>query len=446
MYIFISHAAKNEKESKRICEMLKSNGHTCFFAPQDLKSDKNYDNEMKQTINMCEAFLLVLSKASNDSEKILREIECAVSHCIPILVYQIEDVKLNKPLEYFLMSNQWIVGKNEDNYEKILEGIKNIADNCTKEKESCKKDQLHDSESKRNYKDIRKRGLEIIELVAVAALCIFMFLHERDTKVKLAEGDRVEFGTYLGEPIAWRVLQTQKNGETLLISENVLTFKAYNAADSGRYNRDDAGNDYWSLHETEADRDLELQAYVRGNSCWAESDIRTWLNSDEEHVIYDGLGPAVVAMSEMKNGYADEPGFLTGFTQQEKAAILPTKNVTNSNALGKEPIESTDLVWLLSKDELVWLKEANVNVYAKPTDKALEQDETSWYTIFSLDFGVDAYLWWLREPVPDKSSQCYMVDNGYRSELLRTMEVGVEGFGIRPVVRVNAKKIKFNNI
>lgn len=341
-----------------------------------------------------------------------------------------------------ICSNQRLVSKDADNDVKRPEHIQNTEENSDEEKEEQKQKLTQDSAHSRNRKDRRKRMLEFIELAAVAGLCVFLFLHERDTKVKLVEGDRVEFGTYLGDPIVWRVLQAQKSGETLLISEDILTFKAFNAADSGRYNMDDEGNDYWSLYETEADRDLELQAYVRGNSCWAESDIRTWLNSDEEFVIYDGIGPVTGSMSEMKNGYADEPGFLTGFTKQEKAIILPTQNLTNSNALGREPIESTDLVWLLSKDELELLGKANVSVYAKPTQKALEQDETSWYTIFSLDFGVDAYLWWLREPVPDKSSKGYLVDNGSSSDLLRKMEVGVEGFGIRPVVKINAKKLR----
>lgn len=300
----------------------------------------------------------------------------------------------------------------------------------------------HSAKSSGDNKDKRKTVLEIIEFVAVASICVFMFFHERNAQVDLAPGDRVVFGAYLGEPIEWRVLKVDKNGEAVLISQDILTFKAFNAADSGTFNEDDEGNSYWSVRETEADRDLELQAYVRGNSRWADSDIRTWLNSDKKNVAYDGIGPADRAMSEKKNGYLDEPGFLTGFTDKEKAAIVPTQNITNGNALDREPVETTDLVYLLSEEELSWLKEADVSVYAMPTRQALEQDETSWYTIFSLEFGVDAYLWWLREPVPDKSSRCYMVDNGYQSDLLRRMEVGTEGFGIRPVVRVNSKKLK----
>ena len=438
MNIFISHSAKNEKLTKRLCEMLELNGHSCVLASQDSRFGKS-----DQGISRCEALLLILSDASNQSEHVLKEIEYAVSHCMPTLVYQIEDVRLNKSLEYFLMSNQWIVGKDVDNYDKILEGIKNIESNHPKDSKNSPKEQKRDVRAKRKPADTRKRVLEIIELAAVAAICIFMFLQERDVNVKLAEGDTVTFGTYLGEPITWRVIQAGEKNEAVLISEDILTFKAFSAAESGRYNRDDDQNDYWSMEETKADQNLEVQAYVRGNSCWDTSDIRTWLNSDQENVVYDGIGPVESAMSEAKNGYIEEPGFLTGFTEQEKDAIIPTQHLTNGNALDREPVESTDLVYLLSEEELSWLEAANVNIYAKPTSQAIEQDETSWYRAFSTEVGVETYYWWLREPVPDKSSKCFMVNNGYNAEKLVDMDVGVEGFGVRPVIKINIKKIKF---
>lgn len=438
MNIFISHSAQNEKLTKRLCEMLEANGHSCVLASMDSRLGKN-----DQGISRCEALLLILSDASNQSEHVLREIEYAVSHCMPTLVYQIEDVRLNKSLEYFLMSNQWIVGKDVDNYDKILEGIKNIESNHPKDSKNSPKEQKRDVRAKRKPADTRKRVLEIIELAAVAAICIFMFLHERDVNVKLAEGDTVTFGTYLGEPITWRVIQAGEKNEAVLISEDILTFKAFSAAESGRYNRDDDQNDYWSMGETKADQNLEVQAYVRGNSCWDTSDIRIWLNSDQENVVYDGIGPVESAMSEAKNGYIEEPGFLTGFTEQEKDAIIPTQHLTNGNALDREPVESTDLVYLLSEEELSWLEAANVNIYAKPTSQAIEQDETSWYRAFSTEVGVETYYWWLREPVPDKSSKCFMVNNGYNAEKLVDMDVGVEGFGVRPVIKINIKKIKF---
>ena len=217
--------------------------------------------------------------------------------------------------------------------------------------------------------------------------------------------------------------------------------KAFSAADSGSFNYDDDGNSYWSVGETEADRDLALQAYVRGSSSWVQSDLRIWLNSDKENVVYDGIGPVAGAMCNIKNGYASEAGFLTGFTAQEREAILPTEHRTNGNACDSGPVSSTDLVYLLSEEELSWLMEADVSIRTKPTALAAEQDQTKWYKMFSLDYGIDAYYWWLRDPVPEKSSNCYYVSNGYTGVLLSEMEAGAEGVGIRPALRVDTKKL-----
>lgn len=309
---------------------------------------------------------------------------------------------------------------------------------------------LH-SEKNRNI-DKRKRALELIEIFSVVTICAIMYFHERGLAAQPgadalpALGDHVLFGTYLGEPIEWRVIKTGENGEAVLIAENILTMKAFNAADSGNFNYDDDDNCYWSVGETEADSNLELQAYVRGNSCWADSDLRAWLNTDRENVVYDGIGPVTSAMSSHKNGYANEPGFLNGFTRQEREAIVPTENVTNGNALDGGKISSTDLVYLLSEEELSWLIEADVNIRAKPTAQAIEQDQTAWYQMFSLELGIEAYYWWLREPVPDTASNCYVVDIGYKSRLLRgDKAVGLEGYGVRPAVKVDTRKITLLN-
>ena len=67
MNIFISHSSKNEKLTKRLCEMLESNGHSCVLASQDSRFGKS-----DQDISRCEALLLILSDASNQSEHVLK--------------------------------------------------------------------------------------------------------------------------------------------------------------------------------------------------------------------------------------------------------------------------------------------------------------------------------------------------------------------------------------
>ncbi len=251
-------------------------------------------------------------------------------------------------------------------------------------------------------------------------------------KKELALGDTVTFGTYNEEPITWRVIHFLEDGSVaVLITENIITMKAYDAAESEAFNKDN-GTDYWK-YSAEDFADPALEAKVRGSNKWSSSNIRAWLNSDMQVVAYEGGRPAKSAMSDKKNGYENEVGFLYGFTDAEKDAVVETE-VETEGAITK------DKVFLLDLDELEWLKEADVNFLTKPTEAAAEQDATKWYSGYSLDYGIDHYFWWLREPKEDSASQCYVVSNGFTSDLTTTQIVGTEGFGIRPAITIDIRK------
>ena len=68
-------------------------------------------------------------------------------------------------------------------------------------------------------------------------------------EVTLKSGDRIAIGSYLGEPIIWRVIET--GNKTLLMSENVLCFRAFDPSEDGI-----------------------------GSSDYLASPLRAWLNSE----------------------------------------------------------------------------------------------------------------------------------------------------------------------
>ena len=173
---------------------------------------------------------------------------------------------------------------------------------------------------------------------------------------------------------------------------------------------------------------------------WSTSNIRTWLNSDQEVVKYEGQAPVARAMSNMQNGYHGEPGFLYGFTEDERERIQETENITKTNGLmDSNETKTQDKVYLLSKEELSWFEEAGMSVLAKPTAAAVEQDGTKWYKSYSLDVGVDTFAWWLRDPVETASDQCYMVGNGYGEDTVTSNYAALEGFGIRPAITLKIR-------
>ena len=471
MYIFISHSSKDALKAAGICELLEKNGNICFLAPRDIRSGYEYAEEIINGVDRADAMLVLLSKASNESPHVLREVERAVSKGLPVIVYKLEDVELTKSMEYFLMTHQWL-NEKKGSYEELIKCIKDLENKLT-EKQSqednktgnsaIKKQEYSSHNSKGNKKAIIFSIVAVIVLL-LAGIAFFMFRkqkndaadHEEDTKIQednttirgesqtqsesqtdIKVGDNITFGRYNDEDIVWRVLKISDDGkEAVLITKDIITMKAYDAAEGGKYGYD--GDECYIKQNSEADTDLELQVKVRGNSEWKTSNLRTWLNSSKELVNYEDHAPASTAMSELRNGYDNEPGFLYNFTEEELAAILDTEVCTNGNALAEEEIiTTTDKVFILSKEELEWFEDAGISMLAKPTAAALEQDKSQWYEVEYDSYGVEQYCWWLREPVEGTSSKCYMVGNGYYEENIWMKNVGLEGFGVRPAITVN---------
>lgn len=444
MQIFLSHSSKDAAIAGQICEQLEKNGVKCFIAPRDIRPGKEYAEEIINGIDNSAAMVLLMSQSANGSPHVLREVEHAVSGGTPILVYKIEEVALSKSMEYFLMTHQWVSAKPREDYADIVAFAKDF---MAEEKTDTAGG---DTDKNRRGAARRKAGIfaAAVAVLAIAVIACFAMrkpeASETDSEpVSVLVGETVLFGSYLNEDIEWRVLRiSEDETQAVLVASYILTMKAYDAAESGRYNYD-GDEDYWTRRFEPGD-DMALQARVRGNSDWSVSNLRTWLNADTEIVVYSDQPPVAMAMAEKKNGYQNEAGFLCGFTQKERDAIMETEIVTRRNALSETGSVTTyDKVWLLSLDELVWFDEAGMRKFTSPTEAAVKQDQSGWYSLDCDAYGVECLSWWLREPVPEAASLCYLVDNGYTENVTRQENVGLEGFGVRPALTVDLRLVTF---
>lgn len=451
MHIFISHSSSDAKIAQEICAQIEQNKSTCFIAPRDIRSGREYAGEIINGINNADAMVLIMSENANKSPHVLREVERAVSRSIPILVYKLEDVNLTKSMEYFLMAHQWIIAEKKKDYGKILDFIKekelknedfentvNNSNSDTTILQTNTKYTVNASNKTTKYKNKSCKWIIPCMIFALVLLSIgISYYFTRPQMPEFKVGDTVTLGSYNNQAIEWRILKISDDGkQAILISSNILTMKAYDVAEGGTYNSDGTNN-YWSDNSA-ADTDLELQMQVRGNNDWSQSNIRTWLNSSDEIVTYDDQAPTPAAMSEEYNGYHSEAGFLNDFTEDELNTLVSTEIITTGNALSSEAkITTCDKVFLLSKEELRWFEDAGMSLWASPTEAAIEQDKSNWYDIDVNELQTNYYYWWLREPVTGTSSQCYMVNNGYTLETLTYDNVGTEGFGIRPAITVD---------
>lgn len=298
---------------------------------------------------------------------------------------------------------------------------------------------------KKGKKHIKPADFVYLGAVALMIVLAVRYEHGNTADYEVALGDEVTFGSYLNEPITWRVLKLHEDrfgraSKAVLVSSEILAMKAFDAAPSGEYAYDDDGV-IWRISDEKTLENLAMQEYTHGTNDWSRSDIRTWLNSDRENVVYEGKGPVKKAMFGEKNAYFSERGFLCGFTKEEQDAIVPTHHLTKGGALTEETVETDDLVYLLSRDELEWFYGANISVYAQPTQQAVERDETGSYRVLSLEFGLEPFVWRLREPVEGSACKSYAVNNGYSDKLLIECIAAVESYGIRPAITVDMKKL-----
>lgn len=126
-----------------------------------------------------------------------------------------------------------------------------------------------------------------------------------------------------------------------------------------------------------------------GSNRWSDSNIRDWLNSNENKVKFKTNPPSKEAIWKGSNVYENEPGFLTNFSEEEIEKI----SVFNHDNL-------EDIVFLLSEEEIEDLWPVKTHRQKIVTESAARNDDynggykseagkVSWY--------------WTRTPLPSPS-------------------------------------------
>jgi tetratricopeptide (TPR) repeat protein len=105
---FISHAKTDEKAAKEIASGLEERNFKCWIAPRDVRPGHAYGDEIVRGIEKSRSFILVLSKASNESAFVAREVERAVSKGKAVYAVRVENVQPSPSLELFISGTQWI--------------------------------------------------------------------------------------------------------------------------------------------------------------------------------------------------------------------------------------------------------------------------------------------------------------------------------------------------
>lgn len=105
-YAFISYGSKDRDIVNPIKDILVANGIKTWVAPDDIPAGSNYSEVINDAIKNCTLFIIVLTKDSQESLWIQRELERAVTYDKPILPVQIDNFDLSDVYKFFFSDKQ----------------------------------------------------------------------------------------------------------------------------------------------------------------------------------------------------------------------------------------------------------------------------------------------------------------------------------------------------
>ena len=106
--VFISYSSKDKAVADAVCATIENRKVRCWIAPRDVPPGLPYAAALVNAINDSKVFVLVLSKGSNSSGAVMREVEEAVDTGIPIIPLRIEDIEPTAAMRYYIKSLHWI--------------------------------------------------------------------------------------------------------------------------------------------------------------------------------------------------------------------------------------------------------------------------------------------------------------------------------------------------
>ncbi len=105
--VFISYSSKDQSIAHDLCDSLESEGIDCWIAPRDIVPGSCYSASIIDAITESLVVVFVFSAQSNESQHVVRELDCAAKRHKIIIPFRIEAIEPSKTVEYFVSTAHW---------------------------------------------------------------------------------------------------------------------------------------------------------------------------------------------------------------------------------------------------------------------------------------------------------------------------------------------------
>jgi hypothetical protein len=106
--VFISYSSRDKAVADSMCATLESRKIRCWIAPRDVPAGRSWPDALIEAIGKSRVFILILSKGSNTSQQVLREVGEAMEKGIPAIPFRIDDVEPSREMRYYIRGIHWL--------------------------------------------------------------------------------------------------------------------------------------------------------------------------------------------------------------------------------------------------------------------------------------------------------------------------------------------------
>jgi phosphate/phosphite/phosphonate ABC transporter binding protein len=106
--VFVSYSSKDKAVADAIVASMENKSIRCWVAPRDIKPGKDWGNAIADAIAESKVFLLVFSNHSNQSQRVLDELNLAISEEIVVLPFRIEKLEPSGAMRLHLSTRHWL--------------------------------------------------------------------------------------------------------------------------------------------------------------------------------------------------------------------------------------------------------------------------------------------------------------------------------------------------
>lgn len=142
--VFVSYSTRDKVATDQVVEFLEKNKIRCWYAPRDIPPNANWGKEVTNAIDLSKMVLLVFSSNSNHSQRVLDEINYAISKEMQVLPFRIENAAPTGALMLHLSSRHWL-NAFDPSWKDFLDDLNNLVSsmlesvsNATQDKEKAK--------------------------------------------------------------------------------------------------------------------------------------------------------------------------------------------------------------------------------------------------------------------------------------------------------------------